>query len=102
VINGGCSDDGFMDFRATLISMGRKFYERALADPDSLAATEFDDELSCFEGFQYVGNEVAKERFGEIPARQRTFPAQPGGEPWDEDDPAELARLLPKLSARYG
>jgi Protein of unknown function (DUF4240) len=32
VINGGCSDDSFADFRASLISRGRAAFERALAD----------------------------------------------------------------------
>src|SRR5262245_38625607 len=44
LIQGGCSDDAFSDFRATLISMGRNFYERALADPDSLADVNYDEE----------------------------------------------------------
>src|SRR5262245_43230175 len=37
VIHGGCSDDTFDDFRASLISRGRGCFERAIADPDSLA-----------------------------------------------------------------
>ncbi|MFI6288056.1 DUF4240 domain-containing protein [Streptomyces sp. NPDC051018] len=37
LIGGGCSDDGFMDFRAGLITLGRDWYERADAAPDSLA-----------------------------------------------------------------
>ena len=38
VIGGGCSDDSFTDFRSWLISMGHETYEKALADPESLAA----------------------------------------------------------------
>lgn len=37
LIEGGCSDDSFMDFRDGLILQGRKTFERTLADPDSLA-----------------------------------------------------------------
>src|SRR6266481_2140878 len=37
MINKGCSDDSFMDFRATLISLGRDVYEAGLRDADSLA-----------------------------------------------------------------
>ncbi|MEU8134134.1 DUF4240 domain-containing protein [Streptodolium elevatio] len=37
LIFGGCSDDGFVDFRAGLIAAGRTWYERAAADPDCLA-----------------------------------------------------------------
>jgi len=45
LIGGGCSDDGFIDFRYGLISRGRKVYEAALADPDSLAGIV--DEDAC-------------------------------------------------------
>jgi hypothetical protein len=37
LIGGGCSDDGFIDFRAGLIAQGRDWYERAAASPDDLA-----------------------------------------------------------------
>lgn len=37
LIGGGCSDDGFTDFRAGVIAEGRTWYERVAADPDSLA-----------------------------------------------------------------
>ena len=37
VIQSGCGCDGFMDFRQALISLGRKRFEEALKNPDSLA-----------------------------------------------------------------
>jgi len=37
LIGGGCSDDGFIDFRAGLIAQGRDWYQKAAAAPDSLA-----------------------------------------------------------------
>lgn len=37
LINGGCSDDGFVYFRAWLISQGRSVYDAAVAEPDTLA-----------------------------------------------------------------
>ena len=33
----GCSDDGFIDFRAWLIAQGKDVYMNALRDPDTLA-----------------------------------------------------------------
>lgn len=33
----GCSDDGFIDFRAWLIAQGKEVYMNALRDPDTLA-----------------------------------------------------------------
>src|SRR6476660_4340481 len=35
ITRGCCGDDSFMDFRSTLISMGRKIFEPALENPDS-------------------------------------------------------------------
>lgn len=37
IIGDGCSDDGFIDFRAGVVSLGRTWYERVVAAPDSLA-----------------------------------------------------------------
>ncbi|GAA1797489.1 hypothetical protein GCM10009682_18900 [Luedemannella flava] len=37
LINGGCSDDGFEYFRGWLLTQGRETFERAVADPDTLA-----------------------------------------------------------------
>ena len=37
LINGGASDDGFAYFRLWLVGMGKKVYEAALANPDTLA-----------------------------------------------------------------
>lgn len=37
MIWGGCSDEGFADFRQWLVGQGRKVYMAALKDPDTLA-----------------------------------------------------------------
>ena len=37
LMRGGCSDDGFDYFRGWLVAQGRAVWERAVADPDSLA-----------------------------------------------------------------
>jgi hypothetical protein len=54
LINGGASDDGFEYFRGRLIAEGREVFERAVADPDSLAdvpavrtAAAEEEELEC-------------------------------------------------------
>lgn len=100
IINGGCSDDSFSDFRSTLISMGRHTYEGALADPESLAAIDYDDEEACFEGFQYVTNTVLTDiGKGRTFPRAQPVPAEPSGTEWDED---QVAELYPKLAEKYG
>ena len=100
IIGGGCGDDGFSDFRATLISMGRETFERALADPQSLADMDYDAEEAQFEGFQYVPSTVESDLSGgqHFP-RSRPHPIEPSGSCWDED---RVAERCPRLAEKYG
>jgi hypothetical protein len=99
IIGGGCSDDSFSDFRSTLISMGRKTYETALADPQSLAAMDYDAENAHYEGYQYVASEVEEDLGGgQEFSRVQPHPAEPSGKPWDED---KVAELYPRLAEKY-
>jgi len=96
LMNGGCSDDGFEYFRGWLISRGRAVYERALEDPDSLAA-EVDPEQDDYEleSLLYASMRAYEEVAGEpMPARDRRFP-EIAGTPWEESD---LDGLLPRLA----
>ena len=99
VIGGGCSDDGFWDFRSTLITCGRKIFERALKNPDSLADLPFKlgDSLQV-EGIQYIAGKVAVRLGGDVPGRSKLHPKEPLGERWDE---TQLARLYPRLTKKY-
>ena len=93
-LRGGCSDDSFQDFRATLISMGRTAFEQALSNPDDLADLELPED-PCFEGFQYVPTEVARAVLGGRRFKSE-FPSSPTGANWRED---QLPLLYPKLTA---
>ena len=99
VIQGGCSDDGFWDFRSSLVSTGRKTFERAVSSPDSLAELEsFEIQNLYFEGFQYVAQDVYEEITDEdMPIHERDRPTEPIGEDWDFDDRNEVKNRLPKL-----
>ena len=101
VIQGGCSDDGFWDFRSALISMGKDVFERALADPDSLESLseEAIDELYA-EGFQYVAGGIYEDRTGSLLERAQPHPLKPTGKK-HEDDSGELRRRWPKLFAKH-
>lgn len=103
IIHGGCSDDGFMDFRSCLIFLGRQVFEGACAAPDSLAA--LDDaalEETQHEGLLYVAGDVHEAKTGSHPERSAQLPADPSGEAWDEDDEEGLAALCPELWKRFG
>jgi hypothetical protein len=102
VINGGCSDDCFDYFRAYLISRGREVYQAALADPDSLADAEIEDEDE-WEEWMSPTMMVVHARTGEYsyvaPDRHARQSQDPRGDAWDEDD---LERRFPRLTAKYG
>jgi hypothetical protein len=105
VIHGGCSDDNFTDFRSWLISMGRNAYERALADPESLADIELGpdgEEDVFFEVFGYVAATAYRAKMGkEMSLVVTPYPSDPSGEPFEEDSD-DLARRYPRLFSRYG
>jgi hypothetical protein len=118
VILGGCGDDSFWDFRGWLIAQGRKVFEAALADPDSLAELElerFDGDYGRdprMEAILYVDTGAFCRRAGrdahDFETRQRYEALRP---PWSRpalkneellkvsDDDAN--RLFPKLAARF-
>lgn len=103
IIHGGCSDDGFMDFRGCVIFLGREIHDAALANPDSLAALDDDTLLATEnEGLLYVPSEVYKKKTGADPRRSESHPSEPTGEQWDEDDEASLSALCPQLWERFG
>lgn len=97
VINGGCSDDGFIDFRSWLIAQGKDVYDRALSDPESLA-DHIVEAFAEFEEFAYVPIEVFEStQDADWPVPATAFPSEPEGRRWEEDD---LDRLFPKLTAK--
>lgn len=64
MMGGGCSDDGFIDFRAWLISQGRETYFNALMNPETLAAIDVRGECE-FEVLGYLGSEVYRLQTGQ-------------------------------------
>lgn len=127
LIGGGCSDDSFMDFRAGLIALGREWYERTAADPDSLAehpavieaAADGGYEALFYEEVNYVASTAFErvaavgEDFYEEWKRHRCAQGESGdgglgagaeadmGEDFDFDDGEEMSRRLPRLAALY-
>ena len=101
MINGGCSDDGFIDFRYGLISQGRDIYEAAVKDPDSLADAPIGLEAIDDEMFGYVASELYEEKASKNMPRKEAAVSEPGGEDWDFDDQVECRRKLPKLAEKF-
>lgn len=101
IVNGGCSDDCFMDFRGWLVAQGEEVYTKALKDPETLSEIENLEEDMEWEGYAYIASSVYEQKTGEeLPNNTNLIhPDVPTGEQWDED---ELDDLLPKLSEKYG
>jgi hypothetical protein len=106
IMEGGCSDDGFVYFRYGLISRGRNVFEAALADPDSLAdvGTGVGEDFISNELVGYAASEAYESKTGETIPEDKSFrhPKEPTGERWDFDDEELCARKLPRLWARFG
>ncbi|MFC4063427.1 DUF4240 domain-containing protein [Actinoplanes subglobosus] len=73
----GVGDDGFTDFCAGLVALGRHWYDLIVADPDNLAdhpavllmaAGRLDRYALLAEGFQYAANEAYGEITGDVDA----------------------------------
>ena len=79
---GGCTDDGFIDFRGWLIAQGREVYMAALRDPDSLAdAPDYlDQRFACL---PHMGD--------------RAYEELTGREIYEEFDPARYDALKTEL-----
>lgn len=103
LVNGGCSDDGFVYFCAWLISRGQKVYVAALENPDSLAGVvdpKRDDHE--FEELWYAAKEVYEELTEEeMPAPKKQWPKKPKGTRWNFDDDEEVKRRFPALAKIY-
>lgn len=114
LIEGGCGDDGFMDFRAGLMLQGRAAFDSAVADPDSLAdlpvvrrmAGTGKGWLGC-ETMLYVARLAYERRTGSPAGYDAAFadavarPVRAAGDRWDVEDPVETGRRLPRLAALF-
>lgn len=102
VIEDGCSEDCFRDFRAYLISLGRGPYENALRDPDSLAAVAESAETGDWENAGNVAPDAYSSVTGnDFPLDDSDLSGRPRGTSFNDNDEAGLARRYPRLAARF-
>jgi hypothetical protein len=99
VIEDGCSDDCFRDFRSYLISLGSGPYEAALRNPDSLATVAERAERGDWESADNLAADAYSTVTGEdFPLDDSDVSGPPSGTPWTE---AELPERYPRLTARF-
>ncbi|MBD3882340.1 DUF4240 domain-containing protein [Phormidium tenue FACHB-886] len=100
LINGGCSEDGFVYFRGWLIAQGQQAYKAILADPQRILEflTGDEEELEC-EALLHASSNTYEDVMGEaMPTSEITEPIAPTGEPWQPED---LPVRFPKIAERY-
>jgi hypothetical protein len=108
-VNGGCSDDGFDDFRNWLLLQGQAVFSAAVADPNTLADVcaggtadgEFMSEgVPGWRAWDLAfGGADADAVFNALyRARHPEDPPAPNlGERWDFDDPGLIRQRLPRF-----
>ena len=109
----GCSDDGFIDFRAWLIAQGKEVYMNALKEPDTLADIVPYGNCS-FERMLYVGNRAYKQltgrsayddmdraAFGKLQDELRKDIVYKDGIQYPRE-PRDLPDFLPHLCEKHG
>jgi Protein of unknown function (DUF4240) len=106
LINGGCSADGFDDFRAWVISQGREVYEAMLQDPEWLASyppvidrNTYQDPLFC-ERILYAADFAYQSVAGRTLPEDISPPSPDLNEEWDFDDEETMKRRYPRLWQR--
>lgn len=100
IINGGCSDDSFSDFRGWLIGQGKTIYNSAINDIETLSILK-ETNNGDWEGLSYVPTDAYKKKTGrDIPEGiQENF--EISGEEWKENE-NELKSKFPKLWKQFG
>jgi hypothetical protein len=103
-IQGGCSDDGFIDFRSWLVAQGKDVFEKALKNSDSLAELDREklEESEEAEDFYYLAADAYEELTGkEIesdPAfKEIAYKEVPDGKDWDEENLDDLKTRNPEV-----
>jgi hypothetical protein len=108
LINGGCSDEGFDNFRGWLIAHGRETVARSVQSPDSLAempaVRAAAESGAVFEAGEVlaIAEEAHRKATGSgLPAGEAPATRPDSADLWDFDDEEEMHRRLPKLSALF-
>ena len=106
-MQGGCSDDGFIEFRAWLVYRGKDVFEKTLKNSDSLAelGREKLEESEESEDFYYLTADAYEEITGvegldveEDPHFKAVeFKDLPAGLDWDEENLDHLKQRNPQI-----
>ena len=108
LINGGCSEDGFDNFRGWLIAHGREVVAKAVRQPDSLAelptvvaAASSGAVFEAEEVLSIAAKAYEQATGDELPPSEVPVTRPDPAELWDFDNEEEMGRRLPELSALF-
>lgn len=109
LMNGGCGDDGFMDFRAWLIAQGKDAYYNALKNADSLAnlpQVTNETDYYAFEEFSYLARRIFKEKFNQdmddyLPTPNYDKASGKIIFSWNSEDDDSMKAICPKLFEEF-
>ncbi len=101
IMNGGCSDDCFSDFRDWLIGRGKEIYYNAMSNPETLVFQNHDMDNDDWEGLGYVSMTCYEEKTGQDMPKgiQENFDIT--GDEWQEEGD-DLKNKFPKLWSKWG
>jgi hypothetical protein len=101
VMNGGCSDDCFSDFRGWLIGQGKATYFKAIENPETLVELNHDMDNDDWEGLSYVPMTIYEEKTGNDMPKGIQENSEITGEEWEEEGD-DLKNKFPKLWSKWG
>lgn len=100
IINGGCSDDCFSDFRGWLIGQGKSIYENAIQNIETLTELKETNDGN-WEGLSYVATDVYEQKTGNDMPQGIKENFEITGQEWEEDE-NNLKNRFPKLYTKFG
>lgn len=100
IINGGCSDDCFSDFRGWLIGQGQSIFKNAIQNIETLTELKETND-GVWEGLSYIATDVYENKTGKDMPQGVQENFEITGEEWEEDE-NDLKNRFPKLYAKFG
>ena len=101
IMNGGCSDDRFSDFRGWLIGKGKDVYYNAMSNPETLETLNHDMEIDDWEGLSYVPMTCYEQKTENQMPKGIQENIEITGEEWEEEGD-DLKNKYPKLWSKWG
>jgi hypothetical protein len=102
VIQDGCDEQCFDDFRGYVISLGRVPYENSMRNPDSLASVAKNADQGDWENADNVAPDAYSHvTGGDYPYGNSALAGRPRGKSFNHTYGPALARSFPRLAARF-